>query len=208
MVASLWIRGAMQSASRQLGSVRFYCHLTRRRPLQFSSCRNGVFSKRGCFHPGVTNIARDVIKNSNAGSKRNLTGKDMLKKMVSYIWPKDNPEVKKRVLIALSLLVCAKLLNISVPFLFKHTVDTLNVIESSSQIGTLALTLILGYCAARTGAAGFNELRNALFSRVAQHSIRRIAQNVFKHLHNLDLSREMWFTSLLTIKTMLISIQP
>ncbi len=41
---------------------------------------------------------------------------------------------------------------------------------------------------ARASAAGFNELRNAVFAKVAQHSIRRIAQNVFLHLHNLDLS--------------------
>lgn len=42
--------------------------------------------------------------------------------------------------------------------------------------------------AARIGAAGCNELRNAIFARVAQHSIRKIATNVFSHLHNLDLS--------------------
>ena len=43
---------------------------------------------------------------------------------------------------------------------------------------------------ARAGALGFSELRNAVFARVAQHSIRRIAQNVFRHLHNLDLGME------------------
>ena len=36
-------------------------------------------------------------------------------------------------------------------------------------------------------ASGFNELRNAVFAKVAQNSIRRVAQNVFLHLHNLDL---------------------
>lgn len=41
---------------------------------------------------------------------------------------------------------------------------------------------------ARAGAAGFNELRNAVFAKVAQHSIRRIARNVFLHLHKLDLA--------------------
>lgn len=41
---------------------------------------------------------------------------------------------------------------------------------------------------ARAGSLGFNELRNAVFARVAQHSIRKIAKNVFLHLHNLDLS--------------------
>ena len=49
-------------------------------------------------------------------------------------------------------------------------------------------TIIIGYGAARAGAAGFNEIRNAVFAKVAQHSIRSIAQNMFKHLHNLDLS--------------------
>ena len=41
---------------------------------------------------------------------------------------------------------------------------------------------------ARAGSAGFNELRNAVFARVAQHSIRKIATNVFLHLHKLDLA--------------------
>lgn len=41
---------------------------------------------------------------------------------------------------------------------------------------------------ARAGAAGFNELRNAVFARVASHSIRKIATNTFMHLHNLDLA--------------------
>ncbi len=41
---------------------------------------------------------------------------------------------------------------------------------------------------ARAGAAGFNELRNAVFAKVAQSSIRRVAKNVFLHLHSLDLS--------------------
>lgn len=41
---------------------------------------------------------------------------------------------------------------------------------------------------ARTGAAAFNELRNAVFAKVAQDSIRKIARNVFLHLHSLDLN--------------------
>uniref|UniRef100_A0A1L8DUJ8 Iron-sulfur clusters transporter ABCB7, mitochondrial n=2 Tax=Nyssomyia neivai TaxID=330878 RepID=A0A1L8DUJ8_9DIPT len=53
---------------------------------------------------------------------------------------------------------------------------------------TLTTSLLIGYGVARAGAAGFNELRNAVFARVASHSIRRIATNVFMHLHNLDLA--------------------
>ena len=46
--------------------------------------------------------------------------------MIAYIWPKDDPGVRRRVKIAVGLLVAAKLLNISVPFIFKHAVDNLN----------------------------------------------------------------------------------
>lgn len=98
--------------------------------------------------------------------------------------------------VALGLLVGAKLLNISVPFFFKYAVDGLNKATGGSlgtgspeeTVATFAFALLLGYGLARAGAAGFNELRNAVFARVAQHSIRRIAQNVFRHLHDLDLS--------------------
>jgi len=41
---------------------------------------------------------------------------------------------------------------------------------------------------ARVGASGFGELRNAVFAKVSQHSVREVAKNVFLHLHNLDLN--------------------
>jgi hypothetical protein len=55
----------------------------------------------------------------------------------SFLSFADNPQVKKRVVIALSLLVAAKLLNITVPFFFKHAVDLLN----ASTGGKLNLVL-------------------------------------------------------------------
>lgn len=42
--------------------------------------------------------------------------------------------------------------------------------------------------AARLGSAAFNQLRDAVFAKVAQRSIRKVARNVFLHLHRLDLS--------------------
>ena len=41
---------------------------------------------------------------------------------------------------------------------------------------------------ARTTAVGFNELRNAIFAKVAQNSIREITRKVFLHVLNLDLN--------------------
>ncbi len=107
--------------------------------------------------------------------------------------------VRRTVVIALGLLVGAKLLNISVPFMFKHAVDSLNGLTGErlkldggpeEAVATAVFALLVGYGVARAGAAGFNELRNAVFARVAQHSVRKIAQNVFRHLHNLDLVKK------------------
>ncbi|KAL1131463.1 hypothetical protein AAG570_011080 [Ranatra chinensis] len=118
----------------------------------------------------------------------------MLRAMLSYIWPKDDPKVRNRVRLALGLLIGAKLVNVSVPFIFKYAIDdlskyveALNMGTPEGAITTAATSLIIGYGIARAGASAFNELRNAVFARVAQHSIRKIARNVFLHLHNQDL---------------------
>ncbi|XP_037906065.1 ATP-binding cassette sub-family B member 7, mitochondrial isoform X2 [Hermetia illucens] len=137
---------------------------------------------------GTASIARESLGNINAPE---VTSQDMLKAMMAYIWPKDDEMVKKRVMISLSLLIGSKVLNVCVPFLFKEGIDTLNVLNMNSAPETamaLSLSLLIGYGIARAGAAGFNELRNAVFAKVAQHSIRKIATNVFLHLHQLDLS--------------------
>jgi len=124
---------------------------------------------------------------------KKVTGTEMVKGLGRHIWPADKPEVKTRVVGALTLLVSAKVLNTSVPFIFKHVVDTLNATNAlnldtpDAAITTLVSATLLGYGVARAGALGFNELRNAVFAKVAQHSIRSIAQNVFRHLHSLDL---------------------
>lgn len=40
---------------------------------------------------------------------------------------------------------------------------------------------------ARAGASLFQELRNAVFSRVSQAAIRRVAAKTFYHLHQMDM---------------------
>lgn len=144
------------------------------------------------IHPAV----RKQVSDSSAKKNDEVSGREMVKNMAKFIWPSGNHAVKCRVVLALTLLVTAKLLNITVPFLFKYAVDelnqitggTLNVTDAEHTVVTFVFALVLGYGVARAGSSGFNELRNAVFARVAQHSIRRIAQNVFRHLHNLDLS--------------------
>ncbi|KAJ1522730.1 hypothetical protein ONE63_001890 [Megalurothrips usitatus] len=153
--------------------------------------------RKAWFHAGVGHIHDDDSGPARSGEDK-VNSRQMIQAMFSYVWPKDDPDIRKRVKVAMGLLVGAKSLNVSVPFLFKYAVDNLNVSSdggailnlatASDTVLTYSVALLLGYGIARAGAAGFNELRNAVFARVAQHSIRKIARNVFLHLHNLDLS--------------------
>ncbi|XP_042218563.1 iron-sulfur clusters transporter ABCB7, mitochondrial-like [Homarus americanus] len=150
------------------------------------------FGVRNCFHPGASAMSRDYV----GIASKEVTGREMLVALASYVWPKDAPKVKARVVTALGLLVAAKLVNVQVPFIFKDAINYLNentgdalaMTDPSSAVATTAISLMIGYGIARTGAAGFNELRNAVFAKVAQNSIRKIAKNVFLHLHSLDLN--------------------
>ncbi|KAK7300584.1 hypothetical protein RJT34_11431 [Clitoria ternatea] len=121
----------------------------------------------------------------------------ILRTLASYLWMKDNLEFRVRVIAALGLLVGAKVLNVQVPFLFKLAVDWLTAVMGNAgspalNSSVLALfatpaAVLIGYGIARTGASAFNELRTAVFSKVALRTIRLVSRKVFSHLHDLDL---------------------
>ncbi|KAK9825858.1 hypothetical protein WJX81_004932 [Elliptochloris bilobata] len=117
----------------------------------------------------------------------------IMRHLAVYLMPKDNPEYRWRVATALALLVGAKALNVAVPFLFKYAIDALTVDPSGATAMAVPLTqllpatLLLGYGAARAGSALCNEVRNAIFAKITQGTIRDVANRVFAHLHALDL---------------------
>lgn len=136
-------------------------------------------------------------QNSNkppSNGLKNISEIKILKTLLKYIWPKDNWKVKIRVIIAFSLLIGAKVLNIEVPFFFKQIIDDMNDKDSSSSFieenafpVAVAIT-ILSYGLARFGAVLFGELRNAVFAKVAQNAIKTVSLQTFKHLMKLDLN--------------------
>jgi len=142
--------------------------------------------KAGSTDPGET---KKDSESSLFGRKISISETKMMKSLLTTIWPKNKLDFKIRVLLALSLLIGAKLLNVQVPFFFKRIVDDMNV-EWTDQLGTVGTvigTLILAYGGARFGSVLFGELRNAVFASVAQSAIKRVAYNTFLHLLNMDL---------------------
>jgi ATP-binding cassette, subfamily B, heavy metal transporter len=107
-----------------------------------------------------------------------------LKSLAPYLWPRDSAELRARVVIAIVLLLAAKLLTIYVPILYKQAVDALS---PNNNVVAAPVALIVAYGLARVISQGFNELRTAVFAKVSQRAIRRLALSAFRHLHALSL---------------------
>jgi ABC-type transport system involved in Fe-S cluster assembly fused permease/ATPase subunit len=113
----------------------------------------------------------------------------MTRRLWPYIWPSDRKDLKLRIFASMALLVAAKLITIAVPYSFKWATDALTEGASHPLMGVLAapfaMTLLYGLL--RIAMALFTQVRDAIFADVAMHAVRRLARDVFEHLHLLSL---------------------
>ena len=93
-------------------------------------------------------------------------------------------EFKGRVVLAIALLVLAKLANVAVPLVLKEIVDVMN---QPKALLAVPVALVVAYGVLRLFSTLFGELRDAVFAKVTQRAIRRVALKVFTHLHSLSL---------------------
>ena len=93
-------------------------------------------------------------------------------------------EFKGRVVLALTLLMLAKLANVAVPLVLKEIVDAMG---KPKAVLLVPVFLVVGYGLLRLSSTLFGELRDAVFAKVTQRAVRRIALKVFVHLHELSL---------------------
>jgi ABC-type transport system involved in Fe-S cluster assembly fused permease/ATPase subunit len=107
-----------------------------------------------------------------------------LKTLLPYLWPADDPALKLRVVAALVFLALAKVATVAVPVVLAAAVDALAPREGLIAV---PIALVLGYGLLRLAASGFQELRDAVFARVAQAAIRAVGLKTFRHLHALSL---------------------
>src|SRR5579859_2723061 len=93
-------------------------------------------------------------------------------------------EFKGRVAVALLCLTAAKLANVGVPLVMKEIVDSL---DAKQAVLVLPFALLAIYGLLRLSTTLFAELRDIVFVRVAKRAIRRVALQVFRHMHSLSL---------------------
>ncbi|CAM4270979.1 ATM1-type heavy metal exporter [Bordetella tumbae] len=113
-------------------------------------------------------------------------GLTTLRTLLPYLWPKDRPGLKVRVVVAMLCLLAAKLAIVYVPMLYASAIDELSKNTAGAAV-VVPVGLILAYGAARVLSLLFSELRDAVFARVGQHAIRAVGLQIFRHLHALSL---------------------
>jgi ATP-binding cassette, subfamily B, heavy metal transporter len=109
----------------------------------------------------------------------------VMKRFLPYLWPRHHPALRVRIIIALVLVLVSKLVQISMGFVYGAAIDRMKPgLEAGVDI---AIALVCAYAGARFGGVLFDNLRNTVFERVGQDATRRLAVNVFEHLHRLSL---------------------
>jgi len=110
--------------------------------------------------------------------------------LLPYIWPQDRPDLRWRVIGAFALLLLGKLVTIAVPYSFKWATDALSpdvhdIPLPALLAGPIILTVIYGFL--RSFMQFFTQARDALFAAVSMFATRKLASEVFVHMHSLSL---------------------
>ena len=109
-----------------------------------------------------------------------------LRSLGPYLWPKGEPAMRARVVLAVVLVVASKLFNVAAPLMLKRAVDALAP-HGAGALLAAPLGLVAAYGLARVGSQGSNELRDMVFAPVVQQAVRKTALSTLGRLHGLSL---------------------
>ncbi|MCB1357169.1 MAG: ABC transporter ATP-binding protein/permease [Maritimibacter sp.] len=133
---------------------------------------------------------RTTVSDAMMSGERNGQGMRTIRRAAPYLWPEGQTEVKVRVVVAMALLLVAKLVAVATPLFYAAAVDALTGEKSDSAAWMLAIGavgLTVAYGMARFFGVAFQQLRDAVFAKVAQRALRALALETFEHIHALSL---------------------
>ena len=105
-------------------------------------------------------------------------------RFLPMLWPPGERELKARVIAAVLLVLAGAAVALVLPFAYKAVIDGMS--GDAVAYGVVA-TMVLAYAGARFTGVLSDNLRNALFEKVGQNAARRLAGQVFRHIHDLSL---------------------
>ncbi len=111
-----------------------------------------------------------------------------------FVWPRDRPDLKRRIVLAGFVLIAAKLITVATPLAYKGAVDWFTggatgpeAVNGLTTLTIVPIALILAYGIGRVLMMGFTQIRDVLFTNVGQNAVRNLSNQTFEHLHRLSL---------------------
>lgn len=152
---------------------------TFRRPFYFSGGKSGAAHYLGLMTQNENTSAYADTSDARLGALGSW------RRFMPYIWPRHDRELKLRIGFAIALMIAAKATVLIVPFFYEWAIDALT--EEAGVATGVAVGLIVAYAGMRFLSTAFQYARDAVYVKVGQRAIRRLALDVFKHLHMLSL---------------------
>jgi len=134
-------------------------------------------------------VRRTTVSDARMDPDAQGRGLRTIRRVLPYLWPDEQPWVKRRVVVAMAVLFLAKLVAVGTPFFYKEAVDALTGTNASgaAMLGFGAVGLTVAYGLVRLLAVGFQQLRDVVFARVGQRATRQLALETFQHIHRLSM---------------------
>ena len=109
----------------------------------------------------------------------------VLRRVLPLLWPKGELGLKLRVATAFGLIIAAKLVNVTLPIVYKKVVDALSMGPKAAIV--IPIALIVGYGLVRIASSATTEIRDMIFAKVQERALRLVSVSVLKHLLDLSL---------------------
>lgn len=126
---------------------------------------------------------------ATADPEASASGWSVISRVIPYLWPQGQGWVKRRVILALAMLILSKAIAVVTPFFYKAAVDALSGenVSAAWMLGMGAVGLTVAYGVTRLLNVGFQQLRDVFFARVGQRALRTLALETFTHIHRLSM---------------------
>ena len=108
----------------------------------------------------------DATSSDRPTSPKEAEGWPTLKRFLPYLWPRDNPELRIRIVLAMLFVLAAKGVTLALPFAYKGAVNAMEDSGAASQIADaaqVAMALVAAYVLGRFTSLLFDNLRNVVF---------------------------------------------
>ncbi|MFC7052909.1 ABCB family ABC transporter ATP-binding protein/permease [Hansschlegelia quercus] len=120
-----------------------------------------------------------------------------MRRLQPYMWPGERADLKRRIAIAIVLLIATKLVTVIVPYGFKYATDGLTLIAKgqpapsggtwTAMMLAAPAAMVLAYGVGRILMVALAQTRDGVTAPVVLHAVRRLSLIVFRHMHRLSL---------------------